>query len=122
MIHIQVKRYQDGLEIHAVGHAEYAPRGKDVVCAGVSALLYGFVAYLKTLLSVATAKGEACGGELLQCKGYERDGELWVRTRGEVSRITEGFAVVEAGIRLLAKTYPDRIVVEKIDFTGRRRT
>ena len=47
MIRIRVTRRDSGLEIFAEGHAGYAPVGQDIVCAGVSALLYGFVAYLR---------------------------------------------------------------------------
>lgn len=112
MIRIRVTRRGDGLELQAVGHAGYAPRGQDVVCAGVSALLYGFVAYLEALSSVATAEGHVCGRETLSWEATEGDGELRVRTRGEASRVLEGFSAVEAGIRLIAGAYPHLVALE----------
>ncbi len=112
MIRIRVTRRGDGLDVYAVGHAGYAPRGQDVVCAGVSALLYGFVAYLEAISSVATAEEPACHGGKLHWEASEGDGELRVRTRGESSRVFEGFAAVEAGIRLIARAYPHLVVLE----------
>ena len=56
MICIRITEREDGLELSAHGHAGYAPRGQDVVCAGVSALIYGFIAYLEGLLPIATEK------------------------------------------------------------------
>ena len=114
MIRVRITRRGDGLDIHAVGHAGYAPRGKDVVCAGVSALLYGFIVYLNDLSSVATAEESACRERFFHWTAFERDGELRVRTRGCTSRIEEGVSVVEAGISLIARTYPQRVVLEDI--------
>jgi uncharacterized protein YsxB (DUF464 family) len=113
MIRIRVTRRANGVEIHAVGHAGYAPRGEDVVCAGISALLYGFVAYLKALSSVATAEEPACQRGTLRWEATDGDGELWVRTCGDASRVLEGFAAVEAGIRLIARAYPQFVVLEE---------
>lgn len=114
MIRIRITRHRDGLDIHAVGHAGYAPRGEDIVCAGISALLYGFVAYLNDLSSVATAEESACRETLFHWKVAERDGELRVRTRGCTSRVGEGLSVVVAGTSLIARAYPQLVVLEDI--------
>lgn len=112
MIRIQVTWREDGVDIQTVGHAGYAPRGTDVVCAGISALLYGFVAYLETLSSVATAKESAGSGKAFHWEAVEGDGVLWVRTRGEARRVFQGFAAIRAGIGLIAETYPQLVVLE----------
>lgn len=114
MIRIRITRRGDGVDIHAVGHAGYAPRGADVVCAGVSALLYGFVASLDDLSSVATAEESGCSEEFFHWTAFESDGELRVRTRGCTSRIEGGVSVVVAGLSLIARTYPQLVVLEDI--------
>ena len=57
MIEIRVYPKGDGMVLSAEGHAGMAPRGRDIVCAGVSALLYGFAAYLESL----APRGMGCG-------------------------------------------------------------
>ena len=37
----------ENLEVKADGHAEYAPRGYDIVCAGVSSLIENYRLYEK---------------------------------------------------------------------------
>lgn len=103
MIQIRVRQRQDGLEVTAVGHAGRGPRGQDIVCAGVSALLYGFIAYLETLSPLATAEG---GGEHPHLTCSEGDGVLRVTTRGLGGSDTLGWQVTEAGLRLIASAYP----------------
>ena len=100
MIHIRTLRRDDGLDMQAVGHAGQAPRGQDLVCAGVSALLYGFVAYLETLPPIATAEA----GAHLTCS--QGDGVLRVSTRGLGGADILGWWVTEAGLRLIAEAYP----------------
>ena len=103
MIQIRVRQTSDGLKVTAVGHAGRGPRGQDIVCAGVSALLYGFIAYLETLSPIATAEG---GGECPQLTCSEGDGILRVTTRGLGGADTLGWHVTEAGLRLIASAYP----------------
>ena len=113
MIRIRVARRTDGMELTAVGHAEYASRGRDVVCAGISALLYGFVAYLEGLSPLATVESRTDDGEYPHLEVTEGDGVLRVRTRSLGSRDWDGFAVTEAGLCLIAAAYPDFVTLEK---------
>jgi len=112
MIRIRVTRRDSGLEISAEGHAGYAPVGQDIVCAGVSALLYGFVAYLKELSPIATAENSHPEGRAALWEVSEGDGRLWVRTHGMGGRDKAGFASIEAGIRLIAACYPDFVTLD----------
>lgn len=53
MIYIDVERSSDGGKIksfHVQGHAGYDDPGKDIVCAGVSAVTVGTVNAIKALL------------------------------------------------------------------------
>ena len=106
MICIRITRHDGGLELSAVGHADRAPRGQDIVCAGVSALLYGFIAYLETLSPIATA-GAHREAPHLECS--EGDGLLRVVTRGLGGADLRGWAVTSAGLRLIQSAYPDAV-------------
>lgn len=108
MIRIRVLERDDGLEISAVGHAGIAPRGQDIVCAGVSALLYGFIAYLETLSPIATAEE---GGEVPHLACSEGEGLLRIKTRGLGGADLQGWRVTAAGLRLVASAYPGSVCV-----------
>ena len=110
MIRVQVTVGRDGLTLSAGGHAGLAPRGQDVVCAGVSALLYGFVAYLEGLPPIATA--EASGEETPQLEVEEGDGILRVTTCGMGGKDLDGVAVIRAGLGLIASCYPTFVTVD----------
>jgi len=87
------------MELEACGHAAYAPRGADVVCAGVSALLFGYLAYLR---SVTGGEGEGRG----RVDFSEGDGLLQIRTHRMNRRDRAAWEVVSAGVRLIADAYP----------------
>ncbi len=126
MIRIRVRRQAEGMELSASGHADYAPRGEDIVCAAVSALLFGFLSYLLSHASSAAAGegGEARTGVHLEqgrtgdCRQdassppsarveyRTREGNLWVRTHGMCGVDTAAWAVTRAGLSLVADEYP----------------
>ncbi len=112
MICVKVAERNGGLVLTAVGHAGYAPRGQDIVCAGVSALLYGFVAYLEGLSPIATAEDPDGDGVAPHLEVSEGDGELRVKTRGLGGRDTAGFAVTAAGLRLIEACYPALVTLD----------
>ena len=103
MIDIRVLRRGDGLELTALGHAGQAPRGQDLVCAGVSALLYGFIAHLETL---PPADGAEAGGGTPHLACSEGEGLLRVTTRGLGGADLLGWGVTAAGIELIRAAYP----------------
>ena len=110
MISIRIQRQKDGMRVAAVGHAGLAPRGYDPVCAGVSALLYGYIAYLEGLSPVKESGREA-GLEAGQeekphLERVEGDGYLTVTTRGLRGADLFGWQVTEAGLRLIRSAYP----------------
>lgn len=48
MITVEIKHGDGGFcTLCATGHADYAPRGQDIVCASVSALIGAFCAFLE---------------------------------------------------------------------------
>ena len=110
MICIHITEREDGLELSAHGHAGYAPRGQDVVCAGVSALLYGFISYLEGFLPIATEKTPREGTPRLEVE--DKDDVLRVRTYGMGGVDTAGLAVIRAGLGLIATCYPSFVTLD----------
>ena len=110
MICIRITEREDGVELSAHGHAGYAPRGQDVVCAGVSALLYGFISYLEGLLPIATEKAARDGTPRLEVE--DKDDVLRVRTYGMGGADTAGLAVIRAGLGLIASCYPSFVMLD----------
>lgn len=85
------------MEITAEGHAGYGARGSDIVCAAVSALLFGYLAYLQGL-----AHEHGAG----QVGWEEREGYLRVMSQGLGGRDLSALEVTVAGLRLVAEAYP----------------
>ncbi len=124
MICIRARRHADGWEISAVGHADYAERGQDIVCAGVSALLFGLVRYLTACAPSAEARGgeasplaaetDSSGGcsprrgeGAVPSVAYRiEDGGLWVRTHHMGDTDTAAWALTRAGLGLIEAEYP----------------
>ena len=110
MICIRITKGEDGLDLSAHGHAAYAPRGQDVVCAGVSALLYAFIAYLEGLMPIATAGNS--DGKTPSWRVRDEDGVLTVQTRGMGGADLDGLAVIQAGLGLIAASYPAFVMLD----------
>ncbi|MCL1796269.1 MAG: ribosomal-processing cysteine protease Prp [Clostridia bacterium] len=106
MIDIRFHRSRSG-RIHGfivTGHAESAPRGKDIVCAGVSALAQTAPNALET---VARVRPIVCA---------EDDGYLSVELPNGMTRRQRRDAdivlrTVEQGIRDIAATYAQHITI-----------
>lgn len=83
--------------VTASGHAGYAPVGADVVCAGVSAILYGFLYYLS---------------------GRYGQGLVWSESDGELSMCfpsdcRDACAVLGASLSLMADSYPQYVRLQE---------
>ncbi len=127
MIFIRADQRMDGLEITAVGHAGYATRGQDVVCAGVSALLFGLLSYLVAASSDVGMRETVIDGyssgdcqnqktALAHLRGsVERrveDGSLWLLTHDMHGVDMTAWSVTAAGLALIAKQYPGHVRLE----------
>ena len=99
MICISVKKTTDGMVVRADGHAGMAQQGFDPVCAGVSALLYGFLAYLEGLSPVEKSESPH-----LECR--EADGHLSIATHGLGGADLRGWDVTAAGLALIQAVFP----------------
>ena len=112
MIRIRITERDGGMELKAYGHAGYAPHGQDIVCAGVSALLYGLVSFLKGSLSIATAGGPCVAGECSSPWVEEGDGTLTVEVTSPRPLYREALDLTVAGISLIAACYPAYVTLE----------
>ena len=92
------------MELDAQGHAEHGAIGHDIVCAGVSALLYGLAAYLKEQAGKSQTGSvtcsEGCGWLYLQTKDMEGD--------------EAAFAVTAAGLTLIAQAFPEAVTFTRV--------
>ena len=93
MIHVTF--YQNILIVQ--GHANYAPKGKDIVCAAVS-----------TLVNALTGTLEVAGNLY---KAILTPGFAYVESRKD----DPAFDVVRCGLWQLAKKYPEHVSVDKAE-------
>ncbi len=102
MIRITLSETPAGLELLAIGHAGLAPRGADPVCAGVSALLFGYLARLERLALEAGTK-EAF------VRSNVGPGCLMVWSGGLGGRDRASLAVIAEGLFLIAAAHPEAL-------------
>lgn len=86
--------------IRAVGHADYAPKGQDIVCAAVSALLQAYGNYIDQLAEYDKVKA-------LEVK--LDDGDIYVDALDTRHNIKHMYRMVMSGLCDLAAMYPDNI-------------
>lgn len=100
MINIEYEKHGNIEELCVTGHADYAPIGKDIVCAAVSSIVYT----LKIALEKAEKNEKAL---LLRCKLNEGCAVLIFNTlSAETSAIVN--ALID-GLKAISDSYPDYI-------------
>ena len=115
MITIRARRIDRGLAVVAEGHANFAPKGKDIVCAGASALLYAYRARLMALPEVRALP--LCSAEAGECRRGRGRFLYTDVTRDYFTVISYGlnredehaWQVIAEGLRLLAEAYPQNV-------------
>ena len=86
--------------LSVVGHANYAEYGKDIVCAGVSALVQALVGWIEEnswkveCISVDPKEGEV----IISCEGGE-----------EIAAV---FNMTSVGLEQIAQSYPDYVQID----------
>ena len=97
MIHIHYRQTGNLLSLLVFGHAGYSDPGKDIVCAGVSALTFTFINFM----------------DELDPEGYERTvrpGE--VKIQFEKDGTVEKFILT--GYRMMCDHYPGYVEMKEI--------
>lgn len=83
-------------ELKISGHAGYAEKGKDIVCAGVSAITYA-------LLGIIDAD---------YISRRIADGNVYIRCENNSERIGTAFDMAIIGYEQIAHTHPDNVSVQ----------
>lgn len=98
-----IAKYDRDRETHTLsvnGHAGYADKGSDIVCAGVSAIVYALIGWLEnnsedtTFVSVDDSNGEA----VIACEGDDK--------------VSVAFYMAAIGIENIANTYPAHVSID----------
>ena len=106
MTTVTYRDYYDKTLIIAEGHSGSAPRGQDLVCAGISCLVY-------TLLN--TLADEEASGRIRLVRNVVRDGYVCVElesfgfSRERIKGIVDTFMT---GVYMLSESYPGNLRVE----------
>ncbi|MBQ8339666.1 MAG: ribosomal-processing cysteine protease Prp [Clostridia bacterium] len=94
MIAVYVEKRGKRCRLYVEGHAEYAPDGADIVCAGVSALVGSLLLYAKE-----------CGN----CRHLRTDsapGRFFLSCRGGLGA---AFDLTARGLAAIANSYPRNV-------------
>lgn len=94
-------------ELEMTGHAGFAAAGKDVVCAAASMLAYTIA--FNVWIAGKDGKLES------PCEIQMESGNVWISCRPKEAYREEVrllFAYVQRGYDLLAKYYPDNVVIQ----------
>ncbi len=106
MTHVTCREYRDNLVIIAEGHSCYGDRGSDIVCAGISVLVYTLI---NTLLD------EEADEKINLVRSIVRDGYVYIEIkRYDFSRQrTDGIIdTFKTGLYMLSEAYPDFISID----------
>lgn len=97
MMLIQMSNNGMQMHLHMTGHAGYAERGKDIVCAAASMLAQALMAAL-----------EGVEGITIRYRAEPGDLEL---TATEAAETRPMWQMAQAGFRLLGAKYPKNVVL-----------
>ena len=94
-------RYDRDGETHTLsvnGHAGYAEKGQDIVCAGVSAIVYALIGWIENNIEIFASVDENNGEVVIACEGDEK--------------VEAVFYMAAIGIESIMNTYPDHVDIE----------
>ena len=81
------------------GHADYAEQGKDIVCAGISAITQSFIVSVEELTD-----------EQIKYDISPGRADIYIGNPGEVAQLLIGSFLI--GCRLVAEEYPEYVRIE----------
>lgn len=106
MLHV---RYRGDGKYHSlvmVGHAGYDESGKDIVCAGASAIVYALLGWL-----------ENNEEELEDVNTNVEPGETWISCEGG-EKAAAAFEMACIGLEQIADFYPDHVEYDSAEVVG----
>jgi len=108
VVRLKVRRNARGqiYRLSAKGHTRFAPEGRDIVCAGVSALVQTAVLGLENVIHAQPEVRLEKGNVLIALKPSRLDGEV-------MDKAGVLFESVVLGLKELDRTYPGFIRFEK---------
>ena len=105
---IRATMYWSRMRMEVDGHADYAEKGQDIVCAGASMLTQA----LGATLEEAEARGRC------ECKAKNDDGKalIWANpTLGSMAECKAYFRMAVKGFRLLQEQYPGYVSMKEVN-------
>lgn len=91
--------------LHVEGHAGFADKGKDIVCAGVSALIMGLTNKLEEL-----ARDDKAVNDIVATDGYYKINTL-SQIYTDIQETASAYTTVLYGLKGIAAQYPKNIIV-----------
>lgn len=99
MITVEYTISDAGHTLKLAGHAEYAETGKDIVCAGVSSIVYALVGFLVNACPTERAKLDMTGGD------------VWIICHTRTPEIDAAFDMAVIGLRQIEAQYENFIKI-----------
>ena len=100
MIIARYERDGDNHNLSVNGHAGYATKGQDIVCSGVSAIVYALIGWLENNAedTTFTSIDEDNGEVVIACEGDEKT--------------ATAFYMAAIGIEQIQNTYPAHVTID----------
>ena len=109
MIRVRYRRNEFAHSLLVVGHAGYSDEGKDIVCSGVSAVVYALLGFLHN----SPDREDRLTASV-------DSGETMIFWRGTGADITAAFHMALIGLAQIAQKYPDNVSMEATEPSSRR--
>ena len=91
----------DSIMLRVSGHANYAEIGKDIVCAGVSAIAFALLGYLEKI-------DKTVASDINEQEGY-----ICIVSNSVDKRVEAAYDMALSGLRQLELAFPDHVNVKK---------
>ncbi len=116
MIKAEISYGENSCIVKICGHAGYAPKGQDIVCAGVSALSS---ALLEAAVFYVNRENTAFFGAEVNDGCFEMR-ILGIREEGLIGRLNALFFMLRAGLEQIERQYPSHLSLDifEIPSTG----
>jgi len=103
---INILANTDNLSIEVSGHAGYADSGKDIVCAGVSSLVFCYLKSLRVLCGIKPQHEENSKTGYIKITIHEK-------AAYKLKKIKLLYKSLLLGLKEIEKKYPDHVRISK---------